>query len=64
MPLALRRAAPLPTAAEAQPLDRLRSLLPAIASRAAALDVDGAFPEEDVAALAAEGLLRTPLPEA
>ena len=60
MSLALRQpAAPQPARA---PLDRLRSLLPAIAARAAALDVDGAFPEEDIAALAAEGLLRTPLP--
>lgn len=63
MSLALRRPAPPPTEEGATPLDRLRSLLPAIAARAAALDADGAFPEEDVAALAAEGLLRTPLPE-
>lgn len=67
MSIALRR--PAPSATEETPaLDRLRSLLPAIAARAAALDVDGAspegaFPKEDVAALAAEGLLRAPLPE-
>ncbi|GAA0604015.1 acyl-CoA dehydrogenase family protein [Craurococcus roseus] len=63
MPPALRRPAP-PAMEEAPALDRLRSLLPAIAARAAALDVDGAFPGEDIAALATEGLLRTPLPEA
>ena len=44
------------------PLGRLRFILPAIAARATALDADGAFTEEDVAALAAAGLLRAPLP--
>jgi alkylation response protein AidB-like acyl-CoA dehydrogenase len=43
-------------------LQGLRVLLPAIAARAAALDEDGAFPERDVAALEAEGLLWAPLP--
>jgi alkylation response protein AidB-like acyl-CoA dehydrogenase len=36
--------------------------LPGIAARAAALDCDGAFPAEDVAALAEAGLLTAPLP--
>lgn len=60
MSLALRQ--PLPTDRAAEPLDRLRALLPAIAARAASLDEDGAFPDADVAALAREGLLRAPLP--
>lgn len=60
MSLALRH--PSPPDGEEAPLERLRSLLPAIAARAAALDEDGAFPEEDVAALAAAGLLLAPLP--
>ena len=42
----------------------LRRILPAIAARAPALDVDGAFPAEDVAALRDAGLLAAPLPEA
>ena len=54
------RPSPLPKG-EDTPLDRLLSLVPAIAARAAALDEDGALPERDLAALAAaEGLLRTP----
>ncbi len=40
----------------------LRRILPAIAARAPALDVDGAFPAEDVAALRDAGLLAAPLP--
>ncbi|MDN3563218.1 acyl-CoA dehydrogenase family protein [Paeniroseomonas aquatica] len=43
-------------------LDALRRILPAIAARAPALDVDGAFPAEDVAALGEAGLLAAPLP--
>jgi len=60
MSLALRHP-PTPERSTA-PLGRLRALLPEIAARAAALDVDGAFPDEDVAALDAAGLLRAPLP--
>lgn len=60
MPLALRHP-PQHEKGDA-PLERLRSLLPAIAARAARLDEDGAFPDEDIAALTAEGLLRAPLP--
>ena len=59
MSLALRH--PSPPERSAAPLGRLRALLPAISARAAALDADGAFPDEDVAALDAEGLLRAPL---
>lgn len=60
MSVALRHPSP-PQGRDAL-LARLRSLVPAIAARAAALDEDGAFPAEDVAALAAEGLLQSPLP--
>ena len=55
-----RPAAPDPATAVAA----LRRILPEIAARAAALDHDGAFPAEDLAALHAAGLLRAPLPAA
>lgn len=56
----------------AVPLDHARpspprhrdAALRAIADRAPARDADGAFPAEDIAALAAAGLLTAPLPEA
>ena len=60
MSVALRRPSP-PDEGDAS-LERLRSLLPASAARAAALDEDGAFSDEDVAALEVAGLLRAPLP--
>jgi alkylation response protein AidB-like acyl-CoA dehydrogenase len=45
-------------------LTALRRILPDVAARAPLLDVDGAFPAEDVAALREAGLLAAPLPEA
>lgn len=45
-------------------LTRLRQAVPAIASRAPALDEAGAFPAEDIDALQRIGLLAAPLPEA
>ncbi|MBP0495838.1 acyl-CoA/acyl-ACP dehydrogenase [Roseomonas sp. SG15] len=54
-----------PPAADEAVLSRLRAVMPAIASRAAALDsMDSALPEADVAALAEAGLLTAPLPRA
>jgi alkylation response protein AidB-like acyl-CoA dehydrogenase len=44
------------------PLERLRSLLPAVAAARRGWTRTGAFPDEDIAALTAEGLLRAPLP--
>ena len=61
MSAALLRPAPPPQGIAAT-LAVLRSLLPEIAARGAALDRDGAFPEEDVAALRGIGLLAAPLP--
>lgn len=45
-------------------LTSLRHILPGIAARAPALDVDGAFPAEDIEALRLAGLLAAPLPAA
>ena len=45
-------------------LARLRQAVPAITSRAPALDAAGAFPAEDIDALRGIGLLAAPLPEA
>lgn len=42
--------------------DALRPLVPAMAGRAAALDLVAGFPDTDVAALAAAGFVRAPLP--